>query len=151
MSVTAETIESYFEKYGWTYERLDETHFLTGFSSEVIDSFAIYISLTPSWVYFAIAPFVQAPTDAECEHKLYRHLLRLCQQINMAKFSVDADGDVILTVELPRENLDYSEFSDALGALSYYADQTYEAVQVLATDPQAVSGFAEEADLEWGD
>jgi hypothetical protein len=124
---------------------------LTGFSSDVTDSFAIYITLTPNWVYFAITPFVTAPGDPECEHKLYGHLLRLCQQINMAKFAVDSDGDVLLTVELPRENLDYSEFEDALGALSYYADQTYELVRALATDPDALSGFTEETDLDWGE
>ena len=151
MALTIDTIESYFEQYGWTYERLDDEHFLTGFSSDVIDTFAIYITLTPNWVYFAIAPFVDAPKDPRCELKLYGHLLRLCQQINMAKFSVDLDGDVILTVELPRENLDYSEFSDALGALAYYADQNYEAVRALATDPNAVSAFEEESDLDWGE
>ena len=94
MTVTAETIESYFDQYGWTYEQLDETHFLTGFSSDVVDSFAIYITLTPNWVYFAITPFVEAPQDPQCERRLYGHLLRLCQQINMAKFAVDSDGDV---------------------------------------------------------
>jgi hypothetical protein len=117
----------------------------------VTDAFPIYLTLTPNWAYFAIVPFVQAPENSECERKLYRHLLRLCQEINLAKFSVDSDGDVILTVELPRENLDYSEFSDALGALSYYADDAYLAVQSLATDPDAVSSFAEEEDLDWGD
>ena len=151
MTVTVETLKSYFEEYGWTYEIVDDDHFLTGFNSEVVDTFAIYITLAPNWVYFAIAPFVEAPKDPECELKPYGHLLRLCQQINMAKFSVDSDGDVILTVELPRENLDYSEFSDALGALSYYADQNYDAVRALATDPNAVSAFDEESDLDWGD
>lgn len=149
MTVTAETIESYFEQYEWSFDRLDETHFLTGFNSDVIDTFSIYITLATNWVYFAIAPFVPAPEDARCEAKLYAHLLRLCQQINMAKFAVDSDGDVILTVELPRESLDYSEFSDALGALSHYADMTYEGVLALATDPDAVSAFDQEEDLDW--
>jgi hypothetical protein len=151
MAVTAETIESYFKEYQWSYERLDDTHFLSGFDSEVTDTFPIFVTLTPSWIYFAIVPFVKAPQDPECERVLHGHLLRLCQEINMAKFSVDPDGDVILTVELPRENLDYSEFSDALGALSYYADQTYPTVYALATDPTAVSSFLEEKDLDWGD
>jgi hypothetical protein len=151
MAISTETIESYFEQYGWGYERLDETHLLTGFNSEVTDAFAIHVTLTPSWVYFTISPFVRGPKEPTCAHRLYRHLLRLCQQINMAKFAVDADGDVNLTVELPRQNLDYSEFSDALGALSYYADQNFETVQALATDPNAVSGFEEESDLDWGE
>lgn len=149
MEVNAETIEAYFEQYSWGYERLDDTHFFTGFSSEVTDTFSIYVTLAPNWVYFAIAPFVKAPTDAECERNLYKHLLRLCHEINLAKFSVDSDGDVVLTVELPRADLDYSEFSDALSALSYYADIHYVAVQALTTDPSAISGFAEEQDLDW--
>ena len=151
MAVTAEMIESYFKRYEWNYERLDDTHFLTGFNSEVADIFTIYVTLTPNWVYFAISPFMGAPEDPACERELYKHLLRLSQEINMAKFAVDPDGDIALTVELPRENLDYSEFSDALGALSYYADETYLSVQSLATDPSAVSSFTQEQDLEWGD
>ena len=149
MMVDAVTIESYFDRFDWQYDRLDDTHFLTGFRSEVTDSFAIYITLAPNWVYFTISPYVEAPKNVTCEQKLYEHLLRLCQQMNMAKFTIDNDGDVVLTVELPRENLDYSEFSDALGALSYYADQSYEAVYALSVDPEAVSGFSAEADLEW--
>ena len=150
MAVTAETIESYFEQYGWIYERLDETHFVSGFQSEAEETFPIYVTLTPNWVYFAIVPYVSAPQDAACEGQLYKHLLRLCQQINLAKFSVDPDGDISLSVELPREHLDYSEFSDALGALAYYTDQTYLGIQTLASDPNALSSFTEEEDLNWG-
>lgn len=151
MPITTETIESYFEQYGWSYEQTDENRFLTGFESEVIDSFSIYVTLAPSWIYFAIAPFVKAPSEPECERKLYKHLLRLCQEINLAKFSVDSDGDVIMTVELPKENLSYSEFAEALNALSYYADETYSEIRSLASDPSASSSFAEEKDLDWGE
>lgn len=151
MDVTVDTIQAYFDQRGWSYQRLDDTHFQTGFRPQALDPFSIYITLAPNWVYFAISPFVQAPTEPECERKLYRHLLHLCQQINMAKFSVDTQGDVMLSVELPRANLDYSEFSDALDALSYYAEDTYTAVHSLATDPTAVSAFVEEQDLDWGE
>jgi hypothetical protein len=151
MDVTTETIESYFAQYGWAYEGLDDAHFVTGFDSDVDKVFSIYITLTPNWVYFAVSPFVQAPTDPACESKLYKHLLRLCHEVNLAKFSVDADGDVILTVELPRAGLDYSEFADALDALSYYTDEHYLAVRALATDREALSSFSGEEDLDWGE
>jgi hypothetical protein len=36
-----------------------------------------------------------------------------------------------------------------LGALSHYADMTYEGVLALATDPDAVSAFDQEEDLDW--
>ena len=99
-----------------------------------------------------IAPFVLKPKDPECERRLYRHLLRLNYEINMAKFTVDPDGDITLTVELPTENLDYSEFADAINALSYYADEHYLEILNLAQDPTARSRFEPEAeDLDWGE
>jgi len=150
MSITAETIASYLEQYGWSYERMDDTHFATGFRSQAGESFSLYVTLALNWVFFAITPFVRAPRDARCERGLYRHLLRLCQRLNMAKFAVDTDGDIVLAVELSREHLDYSEFADALDALSVCADQAFTTVQALATDPTAVSPFAEEQDLDWG-
>ena len=148
MAVTPEKLEGYFEQYGWTFERVDESDFRTGFRGDV-SSFRILVRIAGEWVYFSIAPFVVAPQDPECERKLYKRLLRLNQEINMAKFTVDGDGDVILTVELPSENLDYSEFSDALGALAYYADDDYAQVFVLAHVPEAQFVF-EEKELDWG-
>jgi len=150
MAVTPETIEQYFEQYGWSYQRADENTFRTGFRGDV-SSFVIYVRLTKNWVYFTIVPFVVAPKEAECKRKLYQHLLRLNYEINLAKFGVDSDGDIVLAVELPREKLDYNEFSDALGALSYYADETYLEALNLAQNPGAVSHFEEADDLDWGE
>ncbi|MBN1579742.1 MAG: YbjN domain-containing protein [Anaerolineae bacterium] len=148
MSITAETIEGYFEQYGWSYDQLSETDFRTGFRGDV-SIFRIIVHIADSWVYFSISPFVVAPQDPECERRLYKHLLHLNHEINMAKFTIDQDGDVILTVELPSENLDYSEFSGALGALSYYADDNYAQVFILAQVPQAHSLYEEKQDLDW--
>ncbi len=149
MAITPETIEQYFEQYGWTYDRLNETDFRTGFRGDV-SSFRIMVRLAGDWVYFAINPFVVAPQDAECERKVYRRLLQLNQEMNMAKFTIDDYGDVVLTVELPSENLDYSEFADALGALSYYADENYAQVFILAHVPEAHFIYEERDDLDWG-
>ena len=148
MAVTPETIKEYFGQYDWAYEQTDESDFQTRFRGDV-STFRILVRIAGDWVYFTIAPFVIAPKDGECERKLYKHLLKLNHEINMAKFTVDQDGDVILTAELPSENLDYSEFSDALGALSYYADDNYAQVFVLAHVPEAHSAFEEKEDLDW--
>jgi hypothetical protein len=50
----------------------------------------------------------------------------------MAKFSIDDDLDVVLSVEYPTQHLDRSEFDDALDVLSYYADRHYEELRKLA-------------------
>jgi hypothetical protein len=145
MALTAETLIAYFQQYEWTYHQ-EETYFRTVFRGDV-SSFTIHIRISGDWVYFSIAPFVVSPQDPECERRLYKHLLTLNHEMNMAKFTVDSDGDVILTVELPTENLDYSEFSDALGALAYYADDNYAQIFVLAHVPEAYS--LTEQDLDW--
>jgi len=152
MGVTKETIDSYFEQYGWTYTYEPEHNiWRTGFRGDVA-SFRIALRVTDNWAFFVIAPFVLKPKDPECERRLYRHLLRLNYEINMAKFTVDPDGDITLTVELPTENLDYSEFADAINALSYYADEHYLEILNLAQDPTARSRFEPEAeDLDWGE
>jgi hypothetical protein len=148
MAITLETVTGYFEQYGWTYERVAESDFRTGFRGDV-SSFRIVVRLAGEWVYFSIAPFVVAPQDEECGRKLYKHLLKLNHEMNMAKFTVDNDNDVILTVELPSAALDYSEFSDALGALAYYADDNYARVFALAHMPEVHSFFEQEQDLDW--
>jgi hypothetical protein len=148
MPLTPEVLAGYFEQYGWTYQQIGDAHFRTVFRGDV-SSFVIQIRIAGDWVYFSIAPFVVTPHDAECERKLYGHLLKLNHEINMAKFTVDADGDVILTVELPSENLDYSEFSDALGALAYYADDNYTEVFVLAHVPEAHGVLDQGQALDW--
>ena len=49
----------------------------------------------------------------------------------MAKFSVDEDGDVVLSVEYPIEDLDPSEIRDAVDVLSFYAEKYGKEVEDL--------------------
>ena len=48
---------------------------------------------------------------------------------------------MLLAVELPTENLDYSEFSDAINALCYYADDIYLELLNLSRVPGAPSRY----------
>ena len=58
------------------------------------------------------------PDKAE---KLYERLLHLNGEMLMSRFSLDEDGDVLLSVEFPIVDLDPSELRDALDVLSVYA------------------------------
>ena len=138
MAVDAAKVHEFFDTYGWKYDFEPTSNtWHTGFRGSAAN-FNVFVHLTENWIYFTISPFVNAPQDPECEQKLYRYLLRLNHAINMAKFSLDSDGDVVLTVELPTENLDYSEFADGLNALSFYADAHYLEVLNVAQDPDYV-------------
>jgi hypothetical protein len=134
--VTAEVVEEYLKRDEWPFERVSEGTWRSGFRGET-NSFRFFVRLTESWIFFTILPFVVAPRSERCERNLHRHLLRLNRTINLAKFAVDDDGDVLLTVEFPTESFDYSEFKDALDALSYYADKHYLEVLHLSQDQGA--------------
>jgi hypothetical protein len=129
--LTGERVEEYLQRDGWPFERVDGNTWRSGFRGDV-NSFRFFLRLTENWIFFTIVPFVVAPRSEKAALDLYRHLLRLNREINMAKFAIDDDADVVLTVELPTENLDEAEFKDALDALSYYADKHYLDVLNLA-------------------
>jgi hypothetical protein len=65
------------------------------------------------------------PKDDGREHASNVHalILQANHQLNMAKFALDSDGDVSLSVEMPTEGFTYSHFADAMTALSIYADE----------------------------
>ncbi|HEY7956093.1 MAG: YbjN domain-containing protein [Polyangia bacterium] len=136
MAMTGARVEELMSNDGWPFERVDDHTWRSGFRGDV-NSFRFFVRLTDNWIFFTIVPFVVAPKHESQALQLYRHLLRLNREINMAKFAIDDDADVVLTVELPTENLDESEFKDALDALSYYADRHYLDVLNLAQqDPR---------------
>ena len=122
--VTAEVVEKHLKRLKRRFKRIDETTWLTTHRGEV-NTFRLFIRLIRSWLLFTIYPFVMSPESDEAKGKLYAHLLSLNHHMNMAKFSLDEDREVVLMVEFPTENLDHSEFKDALDLLSYYSDKYY--------------------------
>lgn len=84
------------------------------------------------FVTFAVLPYAHAPEDAEDAEDLLRQLLRFNRQMNLAKFSVDEDDDVVLSVEYRLADLDPSEVRDAVDVVSFYADKYYDEVSRLA-------------------
>ena len=134
MSITVETIAGYFEQYGWSYDQLSETDFRTGFRGDV-SIFRIIVHIADNWVYFSISPFVVAPQDPECERMLYKHLLHLNHEINMAKFTIDQDGDVIrVDVEaISPRTLDFDVEEETQRIRDFLSARTGKKIEVKAT------------------
>lgn len=128
-----EQVKRYFEEYGWVYEQIDTETLVSGFQGED-STFQIFIKFDDNWAYFMLLPFINK-LQSEYQEKIYLHLLQLNYEMNMVKAGVDQDGDIFLAVELPISDLDYEHFSDALDALSYYADKYYLQTLNLAMDP----------------
>ncbi|MBX3247559.1 MAG: CesT family type III secretion system chaperone [Myxococcales bacterium] len=75
----------------------------------------VYLRLQEHWLVGSVVPFLSTKGDNSFE--LARWLLRMNRDMHQVKFAYDEDGDVILTVELPTESLDYSEIRAALEGL----------------------------------
>src|SRR5262249_1719265 len=94
----------------------------------------VFIHCDGSFITFAVIPYATLPEEPDDAEAMMQQLLRLNRDINLAKFSVDEDGDVILSVEYRLADIDPSEVRDAVDALSFYADKCYR--QVVATAGQ---------------
>ena len=114
-------LSEFFERYGWRFEKKRHDLYRSGFVGEN-GQYEIWVRYADPWVYFTINPYVDRPEGREHGPAVLDLLLRANHDLNMAKFAVDSDGDVSLSVELPTEGFGYSQFSDALTALSHYAD-----------------------------
>ena len=114
-------ISSFFQIYGWQFEPAGDGLYRTGFVGDS-GHYEIWVRVAQPWIYFTIQPFVPRPEGGEHGPEVLELLLTANHEVNLAKFGLDEDGDVVLAVELPCEGFGYSHFADALTALSHYAD-----------------------------
>ncbi len=137
--IEAKTIESYFGRYGWSVEKVGEKVWRTAFRGDVA-VYPLYLRLTGGFIFIAISPFVLTGA-IEQQERFYWALLRYNREMDMAKFAVDADGDVVLAIELPAQGFDYGAFEEALDLLCQYADLSYLELLNLAQDPKSKTRF----------
>jgi hypothetical protein len=143
MHLSAEQIEDFFNRYGWTYSRESDDTWVTGVRTEV-SAFRIMVRLTEHWVFFIINPLVVAPLRNTDRLRVYYAALRYNLDMNFAKLGVDSDGDVFIAIELPTENFAYSHFVDALDGLSHHASVIYTELFGLAHSPERTVGRYDE-------
>ncbi len=131
LSVDDATIRGLLTESGWPCDRINEDTWRSRFKTKKA-SFHFFVHVSPQgWLNFAVVPFLRSPEEAEQADVLYQRLLELNHSLLMAKFSIDDDLDVVLSVEYPVADLDRSEFRDALNALVFYADKHYEELAKL--------------------
>jgi hypothetical protein len=122
MDASPDEIPGFFDQYGWRFERRGLDLFLSGFSGES-GRYEIWVRVADPWIYFTINPYVPRTDGREHGSNVHMLILQANHQLNMAKFALDSDGDVSLSVEMPTEGFTYSHFADAMTALSVYADE----------------------------
>lgn len=143
MAITPETVDDYLKQIDWKATRQDDQNWSTGFRGDNA-TFTFQIRTTDFWIYFYLPFPVKIQPDARAN--MIEHLLRLNYKISMAKFLLDSEDDIGLTVELPNAALQVAEFEDAIRAICVYADENYVELVKLATDPTAVSSLKPQAE-----
>lgn len=119
------------EKDGWPVDPVSETTLRSRFRGQS-RIFPLFVHFERSHAIFAVIPFTHVPREAEESDPMVTRLLELNRDMNMAKFSIDEDDDVVLSVEYPLADLDPSEVRDAVDVLSFYADKYFAEVAKLA-------------------
>jgi hypothetical protein len=120
----------------WPIEQLSETTARSSFKGPARKRFGFLIHLDKNFLALAVVPYVQLPLNTKRARALMNRLLHLNREINFAKFSVDEDGDVVLSVECRAAELARSELRDALDVLAYYADAHWLEISSLAACDQ---------------
>ncbi|MFO0626383.1 MAG: YbjN domain-containing protein [Polyangiales bacterium] len=115
-------IEGHLKTLGWPVISLAPNTWRSSFRGRV-SAFPLVIQVEDGWCKLRVLPIVRLPADDTKADLLYKRLLKLNGEILLARFSLDEDGDVILSVELPVTDLDASEIRDALDVLSVYAER----------------------------
>ena len=108
------TLKGHLDRLGWTTAPYGEATFRSVHATEE-GEMVVYLRLHANWFVASVVPFLATKGDNSFE--LGRWLLRMNRDMPLAKFAYDEDGDVSINVELPTENLDYSELKWALEEL----------------------------------
>lgn len=133
--MTFDEIMAYMKDDGWPVEPLRENTFRSSFRGEE-RSFPFFVHGETVYLVLAVVPFLRLPPDEDQAQRLMDRLLHLNREMMFAKFSVDEDGDVVLSVEFPLAHLDVTELRDALDVLTYYANRHFRDLVALGDDPQ---------------
>jgi hypothetical protein len=126
-------VRACMEGDGWPVEVLSEATMRSRFRGGT-KVFPLFVHIEQLFITFAVIPFAKLPSDLGAADDLMKRLLELNREINLAKFSIDDDGDIVLSVEFRLADLDPSEVRDAVDVLSFYAEKNYAEVARLAAD-----------------
>ncbi len=126
-------LSPFFDKYDWTADELEPGIWRSSFATDAGGEFDLFVMVGEEWVHFAVSPFTPRPVDA-CRGRLFEALLILNQQMRLAHFGLDGEGDVNLLLELPAEGFGFAQFSLALDTLGHYTEELGGELTRLATE-----------------
>lgn len=125
--LTAEVVELYIERYGWTFRRGGEGVWYSGWSGDH-RSFPLTMKLTDTWLGFKVSPLFSLEIDWDCWPELSRFLLELNHECKLVKIGINARSEIAISFEFFSEEVTFDDFSDALGIIGHYAEILHEEI-----------------------
>jgi hypothetical protein len=98
--------------------------------------FDTYLTWNEDWVSFqaSISRDPLVPIRKECKAALFEYLLRLNEEIYLARFGVDENGRVLLIVDLSSQNCNLADFKRGIEAISAYSHRYHLEIQNVLED-----------------
>jgi hypothetical protein len=121
MHCTTELLDEFITRYGWAYERVDESTWLTGWTGSSAE-YPLMIHLNDTAVLFEVRPFLDRSIDWKMHPELMIRLMELNDETQIVKLSFSKDGDLILAAHSLTLYFGYENFTYLIGILAYYAD-----------------------------
>lgn len=123
-------VESFLNQYGWKYTQSAKGVFQTGWSSD-FRSYPLRILIDEAFLTLQVQPFFRTDVDLSAFPDVTTYLLEMNYHSLMVKVSIDEVGDLVLSVSILIQTLDFDNFSSALGILAHYSDQVFDEINHL--------------------
>lgn len=122
MHCTAELLEEFINRYGWAYERVDDSTWLTGWAGASTE-YPLMIHLNDTAVLFEVRPYLDRRVDWKMHPELMIRLMQLNDETQIVKLAFSKEGDLILAAHALAIYFGYENFNYLIGMIAYYADQ----------------------------
>lgn len=107
-------LSEHLTRLGWVFEPHGERTFRSTHATAE-GELSVFLRWNENWLFASVVPFLT--TRGNNPFELSRWLLRMNRDTFQTKFAYDEDGDVVLSVEVPTESLDFDEVKTALDSL----------------------------------
>jgi hypothetical protein len=134
-------ISALFAQNGWTYVELEPGVWHSSFATDDGTVYHLYVRAAGDWLQLAVSPLVAARGHGDAGGGLYALLLRMNQDLLLARLSLDADGDVNLLADLPFAGVTAASFGQVLQVLAFYAGEIGPQLQARLADPHFPYAF----------
>ena len=126
--VNASVVESFFQRYGWTFHTNTESSWTTGWRGEH-RSFPMEITLGENYLTFKVCPLMPIAIDLLDYPELSLTLLSFNSAMSLAKLGLEEGGsNITLRCDIHLEVLTFEELSHVLGVMGHYADEITEEI-----------------------